>query len=527
MRYLALVFTLLLGALFSPSVGLAQTRGGGPDSAREFCRHHFKAVDTAETLLSAKGVRRKLPPFLAALLAESERGTFDRRYFFRLGTTLSRYLHQTEVTADEIGGDFKPTSLQYSSRNDTAGIFVLHSARPERLGAWDSSHKFYAQDERYGAEDFHVYVDSYGYSRTAREFSRPLPAQAFVQPRPAYASDSGYSFISSESFDKLGKFPPSYGRRGATPCFIHVGVLQTGDSELDRLDINEQQADRLALLYVVASVRARRWLVPAFHGSLEERYADERFDERSLALLDKHIQSLVSYLKRPESGENYLRTKYYEQRLGTELKRQKKAFSQRVRSLTPVERTVPGGEGTESGYMYSDVKAVLDTTKAELLESLGPAEYAGLRAYIKENFPKPESLLTPERSATSSNACCLNVSLPPSYFQDSWIPVVRVRRAVATVFALIDTASGNRGTLDLVLISVPQRAHFVFRNGLGKMSDGWGGSTSTNFWRGKYTFVVEAEGHVPITGNLNTIDPRGTTLECTLSRNGPGSCVLR
>ena len=51
------------------------------------------------------------------------------------------------------------------------------------------------------------------------------------------------------------------------------------------------QYDRLALLYVIASVRAERWLVPAFHAAIDAEIANGHDDP-----LNFNIDSFASSL---------------------------------------------------------------------------------------------------------------------------------------------------------------------------------------------------------------------------------------
>ena len=64
------------------------------------------------------------------------------------------------------------------------------------------------------------------------------------------------------------------------------------------------QYDALALAYVVASARAGRWLIPAFHADLDEGLADAHDDPQAfdLAAFDRAVSAEVKRLGRKAGG---------------------------------------------------------------------------------------------------------------------------------------------------------------------------------------------------------------------------------
>jgi hypothetical protein len=94
----------------------------------------------------------------------------------------------------------------------------------------------------------------------------------------------------------------------AKGLFLHVELVQPrrrdprggpgNDALAPTPGFTPAQYGTLALLYVVASVRAGRWLVPAFHATLDEGIPDahddpQRFD---LARFDAAVGDLVGTL---------------------------------------------------------------------------------------------------------------------------------------------------------------------------------------------------------------------------------------
>ncbi len=90
--------------------------------------------------------------------------------------------------------------------------------------------------------------------------------------------------------------------------FLHVELIQPRRGEPRRGRNNDFQApqpgftpaqyDRLALVYVIASVRAGAWLIPAFHAAIDEGIRDKHDDPQNFELdafagsLEKLIQRL-------------------------------------------------------------------------------------------------------------------------------------------------------------------------------------------------------------------------------------------
>jgi hypothetical protein len=59
------------------------------------------------------------------------------------------------------------------------------------------------------------------------------------------------------------------------------------------------QQDRLALLYVVASVRAGAWLIPAYHATIDENLAGGHDDPQGFNLADwaSRVDALAARLR--------------------------------------------------------------------------------------------------------------------------------------------------------------------------------------------------------------------------------------
>jgi hypothetical protein len=97
--------------------------------------------------------------------------------------------------------------------------------------------------------------------------------------------------------------------------FVHVELIQPRRSEPSHGWLNDFQAptpgfsaaqyERLALVYIVASRRAGRWLIPAFHAVIDEGIYDKHDDPQNFefATFDENLEKLLERLKNPPSKQ--------------------------------------------------------------------------------------------------------------------------------------------------------------------------------------------------------------------------------
>jgi hypothetical protein len=97
--------------------------------------------------------------------------------------------------------------------------------------------------------------------------------------------------------------------------FVHVELIQPRRSEPSHGWLNDFQAptpgfsaaqyERLALVYIVASVRTGHWLIPAFHAVIDEGIYDKHDDPQNFefAVFDENLEKLLDKLKNPPSKQ--------------------------------------------------------------------------------------------------------------------------------------------------------------------------------------------------------------------------------
>jgi len=93
--------------------------------------------------------------------------------------------------------------------------------------------------------------------------------------------------------------------------FVHVELVQPRRAEPGRgwqndfqaptPGFSEAQYERLALVYIVASARAGRWLIPAFHAVIDEGIYDKHDDPQNFefARFNGKLETLLARLKAP------------------------------------------------------------------------------------------------------------------------------------------------------------------------------------------------------------------------------------
>lgn len=93
--------------------------------------------------------------------------------------------------------------------------------------------------------------------------------------------------------------------------FVHVELIQprrrepghgwSNDFQAPTPGFSAAQYERLALVYIVASVRAGRWLIPAFHAVIDEGIYDKHDDPQNFefSAFDENLEKLLERLRNP------------------------------------------------------------------------------------------------------------------------------------------------------------------------------------------------------------------------------------
>ena len=215
----------------------------------------------------------RLPEPLEALVGQ--RLTLDEM-------TLRQYLLEHRINQDELGGDLSQPLAQFQTSQGEmrrTGYFVIHDVStpnyldepfPSDINTRNWTWNDLARRWR-SVQVAHVFINRLGESVTAVDFKSALPQRRF-----------GTKFAR----DRLGE--------QGKALMAHVELVQPrrrdpqGSAQNDAIapvpGFTTAQMDRLALVYVAASIRRGSWLVPAFHAAVDAGIPDAHDDPQNFDL---------------------------------------------------------------------------------------------------------------------------------------------------------------------------------------------------------------------------------------------------
>lgn len=186
-----------------------------------------------------------------------------------------KFLVRQKIAESEIGGSLGERLSRANNddpESETAGYFVIHDTSTPNFMDNPFPNNIDTVDWRFNDLSkyravAHVFINRVGQSATKVDFRTPFRATKF-------------------EVQVLGT--ESKGR------FLHIELIQPrrrdslGGAKNDALSpstgFTDVQMDRLALVYIAASVRAGRWLVPAFHAVLDAGLTDAHDDPQGFDL---------------------------------------------------------------------------------------------------------------------------------------------------------------------------------------------------------------------------------------------------
>jgi hypothetical protein len=211
---------------------------------------------------------------------------------------LSRYLSSQNLEWDFAAHLWQPDSHARDDDPDapSARYFVIHDTSGPNYG-----HRSFPADidnDGVGFNNLANFACSDGWGR----------AHVFVNRAGEMLLAHDFSIAWRETkFEQAAEFG------GALQgLFVHVELIQPRRSAAGRGSRNDArspdpaftaaQYDRLALLYVIASVRAQRWLIPAFHAALDAGIRDGHDDPLNFDIdsFAGSLDRLVEKLQHPE-----------------------------------------------------------------------------------------------------------------------------------------------------------------------------------------------------------------------------------
>jgi hypothetical protein len=189
----------------------------------------------------------------------------------------------SEPVADAADNDPLAPSVTYFVMHDTSSPNyarrdfppdIDHDSNINDLGRYTCSNKI---------ELAHVFINRTGAILLAHDFDVPWRATKFEMATNFASALKG--------------------------LFVHVEMVQPRRNEPSHGWLNDFQAptpgftaaqyERLALVYIVARVRAGRWLIPAFHAVIDEGIYDKHDDPQNFefAIFDENLEKLIERLR--------------------------------------------------------------------------------------------------------------------------------------------------------------------------------------------------------------------------------------
>jgi len=215
---------------------------------------------------------------------------------------LRAYLARQHINESELGGALDAPLSRASGRlvSPVARYFVIH----------DTSYPNFL------LEPIPAAIDRRDWD--FNDFALRNPARGAGPKGHVYVNRLGES-VAVHGFDianfasKLEKDKPTL-----TGLFLHVELVQPrksdpaggrgNDGVAPEPGFTPAQYDRLALLYIAASLRKGDWLIPAFHAVLDTGYANGHDDPQnfSLATWSESIAHLIDIMQQPDGTASQL-----------------------------------------------------------------------------------------------------------------------------------------------------------------------------------------------------------------------------
>jgi hypothetical protein len=253
-------------------------------------------VQQAMCLMRGMDASRNLLPRLSSLPAP-----LDSRIGQTTGLPSRVALNNYLAHQDPEGalGDYLWLPVSRAHNNDLdspmARYFVIHDTSEPNYGHHpfpddiDESPKlndlrsFYCPD---GWGKAHVFISRTGELLVGHDYSIPWRATKFEKAEEFGGALQGL-FLHNELIQPRGSMP---------------GRGRHNDARTPDPAFTSAQYDRLALVYVIASVRAERWLVPAFHAAIDAQIPNGHDDPLNFDIdsFASSLDNLMGTLGRPD-----------------------------------------------------------------------------------------------------------------------------------------------------------------------------------------------------------------------------------
>ena len=247
--------------IFASHVLAAQSVCNRFQAAPDRCDLNATAVEQAKCLL--RPVKKfahlgeplqELPAPLLTLVGQPTSVSQDQ---------LKRFLDAKGIREADVGGALSVSlsAPRYFVIHDTSDL-LASTEFPSTIN--DATSSLNNLSRRVTRKVCHVYIDRTGQSGTAVNFESSTPPSGTKFGLCHHAQRNAFLHIEN-----------------IQPRIRDRSVAFANDALAPEPGFSEAQLERLALVYVVASVRSGKWLIPAFHSPIDLGYPDRHDDPQN------------------------------------------------------------------------------------------------------------------------------------------------------------------------------------------------------------------------------------------------------
>jgi hypothetical protein len=223
--------------------------------------------------------------------------------------SLRRYLSAHRIAESDLGGDLlRPLSPVDSTHPSgaRARYFIIHdtstpnywNAIPANINeaAWSGNNL-----GRLDRTITHVYVNRLGQSVTVVNFETVLPRTKFGTKFACCLGERWKGLFLHIELIQPRRCDSTHGRCTAYRSGSDIASRTSNDNLSPSPGFTKAQMDRLALLYVAASVRKHEWLIPSFHAPMDATIQNAHDDPQNFDLADwaNSLEKLLTELGAP------------------------------------------------------------------------------------------------------------------------------------------------------------------------------------------------------------------------------------
>ena len=265
-RFMIFGFTLVIILFFQAKIQAQTVCQIVPTS-------QISSIDQAKCLLRQPKIFGNVGPTLTSLPAPFDQ-LLTRPTIDISKEQLRRYLQAQGINEADIGGSLdKPVSRTNNNnpRAELARYFIIHDTSTPNLGndtfpnnineaSWE-----FNNFNKYGSGDnspAHIIINQVGQSVTRKDFNTPWRSTRRESEQFCGVNKCKGLFLAVELVQPR-KCQPNSGQTQCSPP-------RKNDAKSPDPGFTKAQLDRLAVVYIAASVRRGKWLIPAFHVVLDQ-----------------------------------------------------------------------------------------------------------------------------------------------------------------------------------------------------------------------------------------------------------------